>query len=129
MLSLQSSLGRDDNESILYPSMLQLSFLLRLSYLVLVLRTTLGLTLINSTLDAAPSGSLDTFSPVCIDNARYATWGLTLEQFDFSQCQHALELITSNLEGGIYTSWDFYSRQAFPEGHEGWPLAQGAGAG
>ena len=118
----------------LQPNMLPLS-LLQLSFLLTAPHPTLGATFINSTLNAAPSGSVEAVfpiykpSPVCVDNAQHPTWGLTLEQFDFSLCQRAVELITSRTEGDRYTSYDFFSRQVFPNGHEGWPLAQGSGAG
>lgn len=113
----------------LYPNTLQLSFLLGFSYSFLALPSTLGANTINSTLNAASSGSLDETSPVCVDITQHSTWGLTLQEFNFAHCQHAVSLITSRLEGDLYTSYDFYSRQAFPAGHQGWPLAQGAGAG
>lgn len=129
LVSLQFPLGEYDSKSMLHPNMLQLSFWLGLYYSLLALPPTLDAILINSTLNAVPSGNLDRPSPVCVKNTQHPTWGMTLEQFDFSTCRHAFELIASRLGDSIYTSFDFYSRLAFPTGHDGWPLAQGAGAG
>lgn len=118
----------------LCPDLLQLSLLLGLSYSLSALPRTLGAILINSTLDTISGDSLDKPSPVCVNNTQHPTWGLTLEAFDFSTCQHTIELIASRLGGNIYKSYDFYSRQVFPSGpgfvgYEAWPLPQGAGAG
>lgn len=110
------------------PNMLQMYLLLGLFY-SFALPLALGAILINPTLAVNPNGSLNETSPVCVNNTQVSTWGLTLEGFDFSDCQHALELMASRLDGDMYTSYDFYSRQVFAAGHEGWPLAQGAGAG
>ena len=118
----------------LHPNVLPLS-LLQWSYLLNALHPTLGAKSINSTLNAAPSDSVEALfpiykpSPVCVNNTQHPTWGLTLEEFDFSICQHALDLISTKIEGDRYTSYEFFSRQAFPNGHVGWPLAQGSGAG
>ena len=115
--------------------MLPLSCLLRLSYSLIAPPPALGLIVVNSTLNAAPNDSLGAVvhksnpTPVCVNNVQHSTWGPTLDEFDFSTCRQALELVTSKLDGHNYKSWDFYSKQVFPHGHEGWPLAQGATAG
>ena len=116
-----------------YPDMLQL-FMLGLSFSVFVLPRTLGAILINSTLDVAPSDMFDKPSPVCVNNTQHPTWGVSLEKFDFNYCRQAIQLVASRLDGNVYTSYDFYSRQVHPSGpgpvgYEAWPLAQGAGAG
>ena len=119
----------------LRPSMLPLSFLLRLSYSLIPPPPTLGSIVVNSTFSAAPKDSLGAVlhssnpTPVCVDNVQHSTWGPTLGQFDYSKCRQALEIVTSKLDGDKYKSWDFYSKQVFPAGREGWPLAQGATAG
>ncbi len=117
----------------LYTNMLALS-LLQLSYFLIAPLAALGAVLVNTTLNATPSDELDTPSPVCVENTQHPTWGVSLDQFDVSLCQHAVELITSKLAGDLYMSYDFYSRQVYPSGpgppgHLAWPLAQGAGAG
>lgn len=114
--------------------MLPLSFLLRLSYLLIAPPRTHGSIVVNSTLSAAPNDSLGAAvlssnpTPVCVDNVQHPTWGPTLGQFDSSTCRQALELTSNKLEREKYKSWDFFSKQAFPAGHDGWPLAQGSGA-
>ena len=106
---------------------LQLPFFLGLCYWSNALPPTLDAIFIDSSLNATPSGSLNASPPVCVDNKRHSEWGLTLDMFGIAPCRHALDLIIAKLEGDIYTSYDFYSRLAFPGGHEGWPLAQGSG--
>lgn len=119
----------------LRPNMLPLSFLLRLSYLLIAPPPTLGSIVVNSTHNAAQSDSLgagvpiSSPTPVCVNAIQHSNWGPTLEEFDYSSCRHAVELITTNLGRDMYKSYDFYSRQLYPAGHEGWPLAQGAVAG
>ena len=114
-------------------NMLALS-LLRFSYFLIAPLAALGAILINTTLNVAPSDDLDKSSPVCVNNTKHSTWGLTLEEFNVSVCQQTVELINSKLAGDLYMSYDFYSRQVYPSGpgsagHLTWPLAQGAGAG
>ena len=115
--------------------MLQVLFLLVLFYSLFALSRTRGPIFINSTLDAAPGDELDAPSPpVCVNNTQHQIWGLALQQFDYSTCRNSLGLMTSRLDGNIYTSYDFFSRRVypsgtFPPGDEGWPLAQGAGSG
>lgn len=134
VVSLQFTLGQANSKSMLCPKLLQLSLLLALSYSLSALPRTLGSMVINSTLDTISGDSLDKPSPVCVNNTQHPTWGLTLEAFNFSTCQQTIELIASKLDGRIYNSYDFYSRQVFPSGrgsvgYEAWPLPQGAGAG
>ena len=115
--------------------MLPLSFLLHLSYSLIAPPPTLGSIVVNSTFSAAPNDSLGAAvhnsnpDPVCVDSVQHSTWGPTLGQIDFSTCRQALELVTNSLDEHKYESWDFYSKQVFPTGHDGWPLAQGAIAG
>lgn len=113
--------------------MLQL-LVLGFAYSLIALPSSLGVFLINPTFNATSSDELDKPSPVCVNNAVHPTWGLTLEQFDFTNCRTAIDFFASKLEGNVYISHDFYSRQVYPSGpgavgHEAWPLAQGAGAG
>ena len=113
----------------LHLNSLQLPFLLGLYYWSIALPPTLGALLIDSPLNAAPSGTLNASSPVCVDNKRHSDWGLTHDQFEAASCRAALDLTISKLDGDMYRSYEFYSRLAFPGGHEGWPLAQGSGVG
>ena len=113
----------------LHLNKLQLLFFLGLCYWSNALPLTLGAIFVNSSLNAAPIGSLNASPPVCVDNKRHSNWGLTLDMFGTATCRHALDLIITQLEKDVYTSYDFYSRLAFPGGHEGWPLAQGSGTG
>ena len=108
---------------------LQLPFFLGLWYWSNALPLTLGAILLNSSLNTASSGSLNASPPLCVDNKRHSNWGLTLDMFGTASCRHALDLIITQLEKDVYTSYDFYSRLAFPGGHDGWPLAQGSGTG
>ena len=66
---------------------------------------------------------------MCVNNDQHPDWGPSLELFDFNSCQEAVALITKKLENDMYKSYVFYSRKAYPAGHEGWPLAQGGGSG
>ena len=113
----------------LHLNILQLLFLLGLCYWSIALPPTLGAVLVDSSLNAAPSDSLNASPPVCVDTKRHSNWGLTLDLFGTDPCRHALDLIIARLERDLYRSYEFYSRLAFPGGHEGWPLAQGSGAG
>lgn len=113
--------------------MLQVS-LLGLTCSFFALPRTGGAFFINSTLDVAPSDSLNKPTPVCVNITEHPDWGPTLDVFDFDICQHAIQLIRPKVEGNIYTSYDFYSRQVYPDGpgpvgYKAWPLAQGAGVG
>lgn len=117
--------------------MLQLSFWLGLWYSFVALPGTRGAILVNSPLNATPSNGLDVYPDVttCVNNAQHPTWtGPAPDQFDFDTCQNAVNLFNSHVEGRLYTSYDFYSRQVYPSGpvvvgYEAWPLAQGASSG
>ena len=121
----------------LYPNMLRLSFWLGFLYSFFALPGTRGAILVNSSLNATPGDGLD--GPpdltVCVDNAQYPTWtGPAEDRFDMDTCQTAVDLFLSQVEGKLYTSYDFYSRQVYPSGlvvigQETWPLAQGASSG
>ena len=113
----------------LHLNILQLPFVLGLCQWSNALPPTLGDVFIDSSLNEAPSGSLNASLPVCVDNKRHSNWGSTLDMFGTASCRHAMNLITAKVEGDAYTSYDFYSRLAFPGGHEGWPLVQGSGTG
>ena len=109
---------------------LRLPLFLGLCYWSKALPPTLGAVFIDASLNAAPSGSLNASLPVCVDNKRHSNWGgLTLDMFGTASCRHAMDLIIAKVESDVYTSYDFYSRLAFPGGHEGWPLVQGSGTG
>ena len=121
----------------LYPNMLQLSFWLGVLYSSFALPGTRGAILVNSSLNAPPGDGLD-LSPdatVCVNNAQHPTWvSPTLDRFDLDTCQTAVDLFMSKVEGKLYNSYDFYSRQVYPSGpvvigYEAWPLAQGASSG
>ena len=114
----------------LHPNILQLSFFLGLCHWSNALSPTPGAVFIDSSLNTAPSGSLNASLPVCVDNKRHSNWGgLTPDMFGTASCRHAMDLFIAKVEGDVYTSYDFYSRLAFPGGHEGWPLVQGSGTG
>ena len=117
------------SKSMLHLNILQLPFFLSLCHWSNALPPTLGAVIIDSSLSAAPSGSLNASLPVCVDNKRHSKWGLTLDMFGTASCRHAMNLIIAKVESDVYTSYDFYSRLAFPGGHEGWPLVQGSGTG
>ena len=117
--------------------MLQLSFWLGFLYSSFALPGTRGAILVNSSLNATPGDGLD-LSPdatVCVNNAQHPTWvSPTLDRFDLDTCQTAVDLFMSKVEGKLYNSYDFYSRQVYPSGpvvigYEAWPLAQGASSG
>ena len=110
--------------------------MLQLSLSFAVLPGALGAILLDSTFNASLSDNLDKPPDVtvCVNNTKHPTWGPTLDEFDFNTCQNAVGLIASKLEGKVYNSYDFYSRQVYPSGpgaagYETWPLAQGAGVG
>ena len=120
----------------LRPSGSPLSFLLRLSYLWNApFPTTGSVVVVNATtLNVAPNDSLGAVAPisdptpVCVNNIQHPSWGPTLGQFDYNTCREAVELVTKKLESDMYKSFVFYSRQVYPIGREGWPLAQGGGS-
>ena len=121
----------------LYMNMLRLSFWLGYLYTFFALPGTRGAILVNSSLNATPGDGLD--GPpdvtVCVDNTQYPTWrGSAEDRFDLDTCQTAVDLFLSQIQGKLYTSYDFYSRQVYPSGlvvigQETWPLAQGASSG
>ncbi len=120
----------------LYQKMLQPPIWLGLSCSLFALPRALGTTLINSTLNSTLNDKLDSPSDiaVCVNNTQHPTWGVELDQFDYSTCKHAVGIIASRLGTNLYSSFDFYSRQVYPSGpggtwYEAWPLAQGASAG
>ena len=118
----------------LYLNMLQLSFWLGLLYSFFALPGTRGAIFVNSSLNANQRDGLD--GPpdvtVCVNDAQYPTWrGSAPDRFDIKACQDAVNLVISLVEGKLYLSYDFYSRQVYPSGlaasgFEAWPLAQGA---
>lgn len=116
-------------------SVLPLYFLIHLSYFCNAASPTFDSVVVNSTVNVVPSDSLGSVAPVfestavCVNNNQHPTWGPTLQLFDFSSCGEALEMVTKKLENDLYKSFVFYSRRAYPSGHDGWPLAQGAGSG
>ena len=123
----------------LYVNTLKLSSYLGLLYWLSALPRTLGAILINSTLNATIYDGLDNppGSNVCVNNTEHPNWGFALHEFDFAVCQHAVGLVTGEIEGKQYIPYDFYSRQVYPAGptgpgqgvYEQWPLAQGSGTG
>ena len=122
----------------LYLSPPQLFLWLGLSYSLSLLPQTLGATLNNISLNATATAidGLDAppESPVCVNNTLHPNWGLSLEVFDFELCQEGVKIVFEGVEGNLYTTYDFYSRQVYPygpgtAGNEAWPLAQGSGVG
>lgn len=118
--------------------MLRLCFWLGLSYSLVASAGTIGATLMNSSLNANPSNRLDTprerEAPVCVNSTQHPMWGLDLDEFDFTTCQHAVELLKPSLASFFYKSFDFYSRRVHPSGlgpavSDAWPLAQGTATG
>ena len=118
----------------LYFNMLQLFWLI-FSYSFLVLPETLG-----AVIDVTPNATLNdrldgpTYAAKCVNNTEHPTWGLELDNFDFHGCQRAVGLLAPRLKDSLYTSYDFFSRQAYPHGpsptgYEAWALGIGAGAG
>lgn len=135
---LQFFHGREDSENMIYPNMLQLCFWFGSSYSLFASAGTIGATLINSSLNANPNNRLDRpqerEAPVCVDNTRHPMWGLTHEEFDFTTCQHSVELLRPEIASFLYHSYDFYSRQVYPSGigptlSGAWPLVQGTATG
>ena len=117
--------------------MLQLFFWLGFWYFFFALPGTRGAILVNSSFNATPDDGLDGLPDVtvCVNNTQHPTWvGSVPDQFNLNTCQKTVNLFLEKVEGNLYTSYDFYSRQAFPSGlvvigHETWPLAQGASSG
>ena len=121
----------------LYPNMLQLSCWLGFWYSFFALPGTRGAILVNSSLNATTSDGLDEHADVtvCVNPAQHSAWTDPGEdRFDVNSCQTAIDLFVAKVEGKLYTSYDFYSRQVYPSGpgavgYEAWPLAQGASSG
>ena len=117
--------------------MLQLSFWLGFWFTFFALPGTRGAISVNLSLNATPSGGLDAHSDLimCVDSAQHPSWaGPAQDRFDLEACQQAVNLIFGRVQGKLYNSYDFFSRQVYPSGpaaigYEAWPLAQGASSG